>query len=223
MATFKKINAPRIRLADEVYTQIINAIHEGQISPDQRLVQEKLAAELEISRTPIREALLRLEQEGILTLSGRGGFIIRQIELEEVHEIYHTRAAIEGYAARLLTESGDEKLFKQIEAVITLEETRDLKTAADFYDANKNIHRAFVERTNNRYLLDMFDQMWNRGFSFHLFATIKEHELEKSLGEHQALCDALKAGDPAAAEMAMRAHINDGLDLQLGALAEEAA
>lgn len=223
MAAFRKIEAPRIRLADEVYEQLIQAIHTGEIAPDQRLVQEKLAAELEISRTPIREALLRLEQEGVLKMSNRGGFVIRQIELDEVHEIYQARAAIEGYSARVLTEQGDEKNFAQIEAVITFQEARTLNTIADFYDANKNIHRAFVERAKNRFLLDMFDQMWNRGFSFHMFATIKQDELQKSLGEHKSLCDALRQGNPAAAEAAMRAHIGDGLDLQLKSLSEDAA
>lgn len=218
MATFKRIKAPRIRLADEVYQQIVHAIHVGDITPDQRLVQEKLASELEISRTPIREALLRLEQEGVLKTSNRGGFIIRQVELDEVREIYQTRCAIEGYAASLLAAQGNSNHFAQIEAIISQEESRNLVTAADFYDANKNIHRAFVERTQNRFLLDMFDQMWNRGFSLHMFAKIKQEELKKSLGEHKPILDILRKGDAAAAEAAMRAHIGDGLTLQLQSL-----
>jgi len=219
MPVFKKIVAPRIRLADEVYSQIVDAIHKGDIDARKRIVQEKLASELEISRTPVREALLRLEQEGILEMSGRGGFVIRQIESSEVLEIYQARAAIEGHAIRLLTEQKNTKFFAQIEAIITLEESRDLTTASDYYDANKNIHRSFVERTANRYLLEMFDQMWNRGFSFHLFAAITDDELQKSLGNHHQLCSVMRDGDPAVAEAAMRAHIQNGLDLQLNALA----
>ncbi|MCJ8337238.1 MAG: GntR family transcriptional regulator [Pseudomonadales bacterium] len=218
MPVLKKIAAPRIRLADEVYTQILEAIQQGYIDPDKKLIQEKLAAELEISRTPVREALLRLEQEGILEVAGRGGFKIRKIGDDEVREIYDTRAAIEGHAICLLTERGNVKLFDQISAVITLEETRDLSTVYDYYDANRNIHRAFVERTNNRYLLEMFDQLWNRGFSNYLFTTIESSELEKSLGNHQALCEVMRAGDPMEAALAMRAHINDGLSLQLDSL-----
>jgi len=62
----KSIKIQRRRLADEVYDQLLASITVGDIGPDDRLVQERLAAELDISRTPVREALLRLEQEGVL-------------------------------------------------------------------------------------------------------------------------------------------------------------
>lgn len=218
MTSFKKIITPRIRLADEVYKQIIDAIHLGKIDPQKRIIQEKLAAELEISRTPVREALMRLEQEGILEISGRGGFAIRHIKPKEVFEIYQARAAIEGYAIHLLTEKGNQQYFAQIAAIITLEENRNLNNASDYYDANKNIHRAFIVRTSNQYLLEMFDQMWSRGFSFHLFAAISKNEMVKSLGSHMMLCDVMRNGDALAAESAMRSHIQDGLEMQLAAL-----
>ena len=67
------------RLADDVYDQILSAIVNGRIAPGERLIQEKIATEINVSRTPVREALLRLEQEGILELSGRKGFAIRRI------------------------------------------------------------------------------------------------------------------------------------------------
>lgn len=218
MTRFKKITVPRLRLADEAYRQIVEAIHQGDIDPTRRIVQEKLASELEISRTPVREALLRLEQEGILELSGRGGFVIRQINAHEVNEIYQTRVAIEGHAARLLTERGDADAFAQIKAIITLQETQPLVSALAYYDANKTIHRAFVERTSNKFLLEMFDQMWNRGLSLHLFAAFSSDALGASLGDHHQLCEIMKSGDAAAAEAAMRRHIEDGLQLQLAAL-----
>lgn len=218
MTTFKKIKTPRIRLADEAYAQILEAIANGEIDPDRKIVQEKLAAELDISRTPVREALLRLEQEGILEIAGRGGFYIRKVSQEEVRFIYETRAAIEGYSARLLSEAANTRTFQQIDAIISFEEGRDLETAAELYDANRKIHRAFVERTQNRYLLDMFDQMWNRGFSLHMFSLIPSADLQLSLGEHHALCDVLRNGTPAESEAAMRAHIHTGLDLQLACM-----
>jgi DNA-binding GntR family transcriptional regulator len=218
MTRFKKISVPRLRLADEAYRQIIEAIHRGDIDPAKRIVQEKLASELEISRTPVREALLRLEQEGILELSGRGGFNVRQITPDEVNKIYQTRVAIEGHAARLLTERGDAIAYEQIDAIITKQETRSLNSTLAYYDANKRIHRAFVERTDNKFLLDMFDQLWNRGLSLHLFATFSTDELGASLGDHHQLCTIMQAGDPEMAAAAMRSHIEDGLQLQLTAL-----
>ena len=72
----KSIQPTRRRLADQVYDQIINAIVNRDIVSEDRLIQEKLAAELQISRTPVREALMRLEQEGVLEVTNRGSFKI---------------------------------------------------------------------------------------------------------------------------------------------------
>ena len=136
------------------------------------------------------------------------------------HEIYQARAAIEGYAIRLLTEAGEERRFNQIEAVIKFQESRELSRLADFYDANKNIHRSFVEQTQNKYLLEMFDLNWNRGFSYHLFTTMNDEALKNSLGEHSQLCQVMRSGDANKAVEAMLEHIGDGLELQLNALSE---
>ena len=70
--TFRSIQPQRKRLADDVYDQLVGAIMAGDITSDDVLVQEKLAAEMQISRTPVREALMRLEQEGVLVASNRG-------------------------------------------------------------------------------------------------------------------------------------------------------
>jgi len=74
------------------------------IGHDDRLIQEKLATDLGISRTPVREALIRLEQEGVLRKSAQGGFRLYRMSDQEVRELYQTRAAIEGQVARILAE-----------------------------------------------------------------------------------------------------------------------
>ena len=92
----RSISTQRRRLADEVYDQLVTAIMDREIGPDDRLVQEKLAAELQISRTPVREALLRLEQEGVLATSSRGGFVLHRMEEKTSrrlsHAVLHRRA-----------------------------------------------------------------------------------------------------------------------------------
>ena len=220
MTSFQRIVVPRRRLADEVYQQILRAISSGSISPADRLVQEKLASDFQISRTPVREALLRLEQEGVLLTTGRGGFAIRQLTDQEVREIYQAREAVEGHSASVLAKRRDKAAYDRIQAVIDAKEHSRVSAAAEYYESNKAIHRAFVEEVGNRYLLDMFDSMWNRAISFHVFTTtMSEEELKESLREHSALCDAVRTGDADFASNTMRTHINDGLELQLRALA----
>lgn len=213
---FKPLSQPRQRLADQVYAQIMEAIRTGAISSGDRIVQEKLADEFGISRTPVREALFRMQQEGILTTTGRGSFAIRQLETDEISEIYGARCAVEGYAARLLAEAGDVAINAMLRDTIETAEDLKVETVQAYFQANHTIHRAFVAAAENRYLLEIFDNMWNRGSSFTLFATIESVDLEKSLGDHMALVDAIETGNGSIAAEKMIAHIKAGCELQFG-------
>ncbi len=216
----KKIKTDRPRLADEVYQQILTAIRAGDIKDEDRLVQERLAADLQISRTPIREALLRLEQDGILDSSPRGGFIIHRISDQEVKELYQARAAIEGQAARILAVENNKDKLASLRATIEREENISSPTIEAYFEANRSIHRTFIVQCENRYLLEMFDNIWNRGVGYYLFAAIEKLDLSKSLGDHMSLVDSIASADPTVAMDSVVAHITDGFDLQLEALAK---
>ena len=211
----RSITTQRRRLADEVYDQLVAAIMSREIGPDDRLVQEKLAAELDISRTPVREALLRLEKEGVLHLANSGGFRLAKITEEETLELYQARAAIEGQAARILTARSDPKEFAQLRGIIRENEKLSNPTTKDYFIANRTIHRAFMETAGNRFLLEMFDMIWGRAMAFHLFAAIENADIASSLGNHLALVDVLEKGDRGAALEAFTAHIQDGFELHI--------
>lgn len=203
-------------MADDVYDQIVDAIMNLDINHEDRLIQEKLAADLGISRTPVREALMRLEQEGVLSKSAQGGFVLYQMGDQEVRELYQTRAAIEGQVARILAErhTGDD--IKSLRSTIKKEEKiTSAANVREYFEANRTIHRRFVELANNRYLLEMFDMTWGKAMSFQLFAQIQNLDLDKSLGDHMVLVDVIETGDKIEALEAFISHIQDGFDLQI--------
>ena len=214
----KSIKSERRRLADEVYDQLLAAIMNHEIGVDDRLVQEKLASELQISRTPIREALLRLEQEGVLATSPRGGFVLYQMSESEVKELYQARAAVEGQAARILAARRDPQEIALLRHTIEREEDIASPTVQAYFEANRKIHRKFLELVGNRYLLDMFDSVWNRAVAFQLFAAIEKVDLSKSLGDHMGLVEAIETGDRGEALEVFTNHIQDGFELQIAAL-----
>ncbi len=211
----RSITTQRRRLADEVYDQLVRAIMDREIGPDDRLVQEKLAAELDISRTPVREALLRLEKEGVLHLANSGGFRLAKISEDETLELYQARAAIEGQAARILAARKDTAELDELRLLITKHETLENPNTRDYFVANRAIHRAFMEAAGNRFLLEMFDMIWGRAMAFHLFVAIENADIAKSLGNHTELVDVIATGDRAAALEAFTAHIQQGFELQL--------
>jgi DNA-binding GntR family transcriptional regulator len=214
----KKIAAPRKRLADLVYEQILAGLHSGEINPDERLHQERLAELLNVSRTPVREALLRLEQEGLLASHHNGGFEIREISETDVLEIYQTRQAIEGFCAGQLARSATPESLAALRQIVQTQEQVSADTSDAYYEANRAIHRAFVEATGNGYLLESFDALWNRSLSLRIFQTMDQPQLAASLSGHEALCDAIETGSFETAQKAMHDHIAQGCDLQLAAI-----
>ena len=214
----KGIKTERRRLADEVYDQLVEAIMDQEIGKDDRLVQERLASQLQISRTPVREALMRLEKEGVLEVANSGGFRLARMNEEEVRQLYQARAAIEGQAARILAANGEPGDFAALRDMIRREEALTDPTTRDYFAANRNIHRAFVDMAGNKFLLDMFDMIWGKAMAFHLFSTIENVDLSRSLGNHLALVDALETGDRTRALEAFTKHIQDGFDLQIAGL-----
>ena len=215
---FQGIQPQRRRLADEVYEQLVSGIMRGDIGTDDVLVQEKLAADMQISRTPVREALMRLEQEGVLEVSNRGSFRLYRMDDQEIKELYQSRAAVEGQCARILAVRKDPFDIAALREVVVREEAIETHTAQAYFEANRNIHRAFVERAGNRFLLEMFDMLWGKAMAFHLFATIENVDLSKSLGAHMALVDVIASGDKTEALESVTAHIQDGFELQMDAL-----
>ncbi len=215
---FRSIQPQRKRLADEVYAQLVAAIMRREIGPEDRLVQEKLAADMQISRTPVREALMRLEQEGVLEVSTRGSFKLYNMDAQEVRELYQSRAAVEGQCARILAVNHTEEDIAYLRSKVKKEEAVSENTARAYFEANRNIHRAFVEVAGNRFLLDMFDMIWGKAMAFCLFAEIENVDLKKSLGDHMQLVDVIESGDKTATLEKFIDHIQDGFDLQMEGL-----
>lgn len=211
----KKIQSKRRRLADEVYDQLIEAIQDQRVDAEDRLVQEKIASDLHISRTPVREALFRLEQEGILMSSPGGGFVIRQVSAAEVTDIYHARVAIEGYAARLLAQINNPTLLAQLRVKVSKLQQRNCTTVKQLFETNRDIHRAFVETTGNAFLIDMFDSLWNRSTSYQVFSDLNVAALADITSHHLPLIDAIESDSADIAMQAFEEHILAGLELQL--------
>ncbi len=214
---FTRLDRKRTRLADDVYEQILSAILSGEIVPGERLIQETIASQIDVSRTPVREAFLRLEREGVLEAAGRGGFQIRDITEKEIQDLYLAREAVEGFAAKLLAGALSQEQAQNIETAVRSE--MDLKSIhkEEHFHANRTI----VVQTGNGFLLDMFDSIWNRGISIRSFAAYPIPDSQDNREQHLLLLDQIKTGRADEAETAMVAHIREGLDNHVRWLHEE--
>lgn len=219
LARFDRISHPPQRLADEVYEQLIGGILAGIIEPGERLVQESLAEEMSVSRTPVREALLRLEQEGVIEPAPTRGFVVIEVTSDMLQSMYESRQAVEGFAARLVAESASDEVVEKLGPSLQIE--IDMGDALSSYEENRAVHRAVVEASSNDTLLAMFDTLWSRARPLRIVYDTWAAELgrESIYHTHRELYDAIcsRVGD--AAEAAMVEHLEYGLQEQLATLA----
>src|ERR1700754_1350669 len=105
-----------VNLTTEVYERLRQAIVAGSIRPNERLIEADLAARLEVSRTPVRESMLRLAGDGLI-IAHRRGWIVREHSAEEIREVYEIRAALEGFAAGLAALRATDEELAGIKAI----------------------------------------------------------------------------------------------------------
>ncbi len=205
----------RLSLADAAYQAIVGAVMAGDIGPGHRLIMDQLAEQLEISRTPVRDALHRLEREGLIEPTGRRGFVVRVLDDDEISQIYAAREAIEGYAARILVEYGQipdwfEQFSRSLDEAVIVQDG----SPAGAFAANRLVHRRVVELTGNRFLLTSFDSLWGLGLA--VFAFVQrfpvDPETDNVRADHEALLEAFASGDPDRSQQIMVGHIRAGFE-----------
>jgi DNA-binding GntR family transcriptional regulator len=140
-------------LRDEVYRQVLDRIHRGDLPAGARLRDAELASQLGVSRTPVREALLRLAREGVLDSSMGRGFRVRSLDASELEEVGAILGALESLALRLSAEPPPDRLDRLAELDRRLEQTRG--DAVVCLDIEDEWHRTLLEGCPNRRLLEL--------------------------------------------------------------------
>ena len=197
----------------DAYGLILEAIDIGHYKPGDRLVESELAERFGVSRTPIREALQRLETQSMLVRDGRS-LIVASLDHNELAELYVVRAELEGLAARLAARHATAEEVKVLGDMV--EGDRALvDDPAALSRANRRFHRQIHLASHNRFLIQQLDLVHR---SMALLATTSlaaEGRGEAALAEHQAIVDALAARDELGAGEALRRHISTAFEQRL--------
>ena len=193
-------------LSEGVYQTLRNAIIKGDIKPGERLTEQGVAAEASISRTPVREALNRLQDEGLLKNSGRSK-IVALPTLEEINDLYSVRECLEGLSARLAANFRSETELMTMEGLLgrlrTVVHDDDIPSVVQ---VNRAIHETIWQASRNRYLTQQLRTL--RSFVDRLQAStlrVRERNL-KALEEHEKIHEAILNKDADLAEKLVRQH-----------------
>lgn len=207
-------------MKDLVYEKLRTAIVTGMLRPDQRLIELKVAAMLNVSRTPLREAILMLERERLLERLPHGGVRVPPVSLEEIAELNDIRAVLEGLAARRAAERvRDEPELAEASPDLEVMDAAiaDMRTRAAGQEVlvllrlGGEFHQAIHRLSGNQRCMDMAAQVIRAIERYRAFVPDERHIA--TIEEHERIANAIRNGMPDEAERSMRRHIEDAGEL----------
>jgi DNA-binding GntR family transcriptional regulator len=197
----------------DAYVLILEAIDVGIYKPGSRLVESELAERFGVSRTPIREALQRLETQSLLTRDGRS-LIVASLDHNQMAELYVVRTELEGLAARLAAQHASEEEIDVLQQMVGADRTWTHDASA-LSRSNKRFHKQLHLASHNRFLVQQLDLVHR---SMALLATTSlavEGRGPVALDEHQAIVTAISERNGAAAYQAVRQHLSQAFITRL--------
>jgi DNA-binding GntR family transcriptional regulator len=192
----------------DAYEALHAAIVSSELSPGERLVEEELAERLGTSRGAVRASLVRLAHEGLVVRERNRGARVRRITLEEAIEIVEARSALESLAAGYAAVRRTDAEMEELRALVR--EMRGLHDAGELLEMsarNGVLHRRILEISRHQVAIDVCGRLRSQGVRFQFRTVLAPGRSGRSIGEHEAIVEAIEQRDREAAERAMRAHL----------------
>lgn len=211
-------------LADRARELIRKAIFEGTIKPEEKLTIERIATELGISRTPVREALKSLEMDGIVRILPNRGAIVQRFDKAELAQRYGLRALLEGYAGEFACKLAAAELYPVLQANVDEMRTKaaelvpggpnDLDQIGGLLELNRAFHHAILEASGCTLVTKVLDSL-QMPLAYRMYQWRLPARQKAVIDYHQLIVDAMRARNPAEVRRLMEAHVHDVRDFLL--------
>lgn len=203
----------RTSLADSVYDILLARLMEGSPEPGEPLNIDGLARTLEVSPTPVREALARLESTGLVTRAALKGYRVAPLfTAREIDDLMDARAVIEPVNARLATNRMTSGVISKL--AVTIDELTEsprgpgFTEIRDYWAADERFHNIIAEHADNEFLLSAYRALGGHVQRFRLFGGLGVTDADAAIAEHTSILAAIEASDADAAQRAMAEHIS---------------
>ena len=203
-------------LRGKVFRRLREDILSGVYKENEELKEISIGEEMGVSRTPVREALRQLELEGLVSIIPNKGAYVTGISLKDVHDIYMIRSMLEGLCTRWATRYITEEQIEELEEVILLSEFhlkkkstagKDGEKAQQVSELDGKFHKVLYHASNSRILEHVLSDFHKYVKMARTMSVEEEHRAERSIGEHRAILEAIKARDEELAERLANEHI----------------
>jgi len=200
-------------LAKLVRDDLLVAILQGVLTPGQRINEPDVAARLQVSRVPVREALRELESSGLVVSRKHSGVFVRQLDAAEIADLYKMRGLLDGFAGRCVAQLTEEKratLLTQLSASVAL--MRDAAHRQDvqgYYAENLRFHWSIVQAAESATLTETYRSIVQKLHLARLKNLTKDVGMQTSINEHAEMIEVLRSADPVRCEAVLSNHVTD--------------
>lgn len=196
-----------IATSDEITEKLRDGIISGEFLPNERLVEDSLAAKYETSRTPVREAIRNLSTIGLVKLIPNKGAMVADINMEEIREIYVVRANLEGLAVKLATDNMPEEIFAELEEMIRVMDDSNYNGDRESFEKwNTLFHLTIYGYCGNKLLVGMIRDLLDKSLLFRRSSWSSQKHIKSVMEAHKDLLEALKERDAKKAQEITEAH-----------------
>ncbi|MEJ2708774.1 MAG: GntR family transcriptional regulator [Anaerolineales bacterium] len=197
-----------ITFQQQAYQYIKDQIMNLGFKPGEYITDGKIAAHLNFSRTPVREAFHRLEKEGLLIYETRRGWKIYTLSLDDIHEIFDLKNIIEGMLARKAASCQDDRLRKSLqEAFIDMHRSAEENDTGAWTEADSRLHETIFNMAGNERAQNVINNLNDQWHRVRIGFVARTGRMERSASEHEAFVQAILEGNGEAAERHMRDHL----------------
>ncbi|MBV6510638.1 MAG: GntR family transcriptional regulator [Ignavibacteriales bacterium] len=206
---FEPIGPELKPLRDRIASLVRDSVIEGKLKPGGRVTEDEIAGSLGVSRTPIREAFLQLEQEGFLTVHPRKGAVVTELSLQDAQETYLIKGALEALAGRLAMDYAEEEEIEHLEALNRQMEKiarSESKNYRRFLDLNSRFHHNLCELSKNQKLIKIITTLRKQTLRYnYIYVSLLSH-LQQSVDEHWLIIRYIKEKNGEKLEQLIRVH-----------------
>ncbi len=203
--------------AHSVYTELKRRIMNLELEPGERLYEPALAASLEVSRTPLREAIRRLTSENLLEQQPTGGVVVPRLDSREIEELYDVRASLEGLMAREASRRATKSDLAALENILARNAAM-VRFADDAMDLGKQLHDAIADIASNRWAIRLHNQIADQMVRYRVVTNSSQERRDAALQEHRDICAAVASGDEDRAATVAFEHVLAARDQALRAV-----
>ncbi len=212
----------RMGVKDRVYKKIKEDVIEGKLEPGKRLKEVDLAKNMEASRTPIREALARLEKEGLVAPLPHRGYKVAELNKGNIEEVFGVREVLESYAGELATHRITWESIQELEAVLEQSEKQSGKGNWDsILELNTRFHETITVASGNRLVLSFLDQLNNHILRYRSLLIKHTYLFSETLKDHQSILHFLKIRDHQAVHHSISEHVRKTKEIFLSMTSDE--